>query len=74
MTETLVKVLASPEVERITYGREFETEPLFATRAVIDIINEEPEWAWHRRELIAIEMSVVRAADFEPRGAGSGGR
>lgn len=70
MTDTLIKVLASPEVERITYGREFETEPFFATRAVMDIINQEPEWAWHRRELIAIEMSVVRVADLEPKRRG----
>jgi hypothetical protein len=70
MTDTLIKVLISPEVERITYGREFDTEPFFATRAVMNIINEEPEWAWHRRELIAIEMSVVRAVDFEPRQRG----
>ncbi len=35
MTDPLIKVFASPEVERISYNREFETEPFFATRAVI---------------------------------------
>lgn len=70
MTDTLIKVIASPDVERITYGREFEVEPFFATRAVMKIINEEPEWARHRQEIIAIEMSVVRVSDLEPKRRG----
>ena len=45
MTGTTILIIANPDVERIHYGREFETEPFHATRAVLEIINEEPEWA-----------------------------
>lgn len=62
--DTSKDVTVRLELYQIDFAREYERTPLYVTEKVWDIINEEPKWTNHRRQVIAAAFTTTRNWDF----------